>query len=156
MFVYSIKSKQIKAAFLVTFTILTVICLFVLARESEETGKDANINLKASTQEERVNFISQFGWEIDEEPVEVCEVIIPAEFDETYTSYNEIQKSQGFDLTAYAGKRAKRWTYCIKNYEDYENQDFIRVNILVYDGIVIGGDVCSLELDGFMHGFYKP
>lgn len=156
MFVYSIKSKQIKAVFLVVFTIVTVICLFVLAKESKETGKDTNINLKASTQEERVNFLSQFGWEIDEEPVEVCEVIIPDEFDETYTSYNEIQKKQGFDLTAYAGKRVKRWTYCIKNYAGYENKDFIRVNILVYDGVVIGGDVCSLELDGFMHGFYKP
>ena len=45
----------------------------------------------------------------------------------------------------------------MKNYPGYENKDgVIRANILVYDGRVIGGDVCSVELDGFMHGFEKP
>lgn len=101
-------------------------------------------------------FVSQYGWEVNEEPVEVQEVIIPQEFDDTYTAYNEIQKAQGFDLTVYAGLRAKRWTYTVENYTGYENKDCIHVNILVYDGLVIGGDVCSVELDGFMHGFSKP
>ena len=32
----------------------------------------------------------------------------------------------------------------------------IRANLLVYDGVVIGGDVCSVALDGFMHGFERP
>ncbi|MBR2893486.1 MAG: DUF4830 domain-containing protein, partial [Clostridia bacterium] len=46
------------------------------------------------------------------------------------------------------------WSYEIKNYPGYENTDgVIRGNILVYDGIVIGGDICSIELDGFMAGF---
>ena len=114
------------------------------------------MSIKASTHEERMAFISQYGWEVDEEPVEVQEVIIPSEFDDTYTAYNEIQKDQGFDLSVYAGMRAKRWTYIIKNYAGYENKDCIRVNILVYDGLVIGGDVCSIELDGFMHTFQMP
>ena len=155
MFVYSIKSKHIKVALLVAFVIMTVISLIILSQDSQQTGK-SGMSIKASTHEERMAFLSQYGWEIDEEPIEVQEVIIPAEFDDTYTAYNEIQKAQGFDLTVYAGMRAKRWTYMIKNYTGYENQDCIHVNVLVYDGLVIGGDVCSVELDGFMHGFSKP
>lgn len=155
MFVYSIKSKHIKIALLVIFVIMTVISLAILSQDSKETGK-SGMSIKASTHEERMAFISQYGWEVDEDPIEVQEVIIPAEFDETYTAYNEIQKAQGFDLTVYAGTRAKRWTYTVKNYTGYENKDCIHTNILVYEGLVIGGDICSVELDGFMHGFQMP
>ena len=155
MFVYSIKSKHIKVALLAIFVVLTAVSLFILSQDSKETGK-SGMSIKAATHDERMAFLSQYGWEIDEEPVEVQEVIIPSEFDDTYNAYNEIQKDQGFDLTVYAGMRAKRWTYIIKNYSGYENKDCIRVNVLVYDGLVIGGDVCSIELDGFMHRFQKP
>lgn len=153
MFIYSIKSKQIKAFLLILFVIITTISLFILAKESEGVSNDEAISVKASTADERISFLSQFGWEIDEEPVEVCEVIIPSEFDDTYTQYNEIQIAQGFDLSTYAGMRVKRWTYSVKNYKGYENQNCIRANILVYEGLVVGGDICSIELDGFMHGF---
>ena len=155
MFVYSIKSRQIKLFLLIVFVVVTVISLFILSRESTDVVNSDKSNIKASTESERLSFISQFGWEIDEDPVEVCEVIIPAEFDETYTQYNEIQLKQGFDLKTYAGMRVKRWTYCIKNYPGYENKNYIRINILVYDGLVVGGDVSSIELEGFMHGFEK-
>lgn len=156
MFVYSIKSKHIKVALLLLFVVVTVISLFILSRDSAQTGKGDNVTLKASTHQERMAFLSQYGWEIDEEPIEVREVIIPEEFDDTYTAYNEIQKNQGFDLTVYAGMRVKRWTYTVKNYTGYENKEYIHANILVYDGIVVGGDICSVELDGFMHGFQMP
>ncbi len=155
MFVYSIKSKHIKIGLLIVFLLITVISLFVLSKESKETSVDDKATVKASTHEERMAFLSQYGWELDEEPVEVCEVIIPSEFDETYEKYNEIQKAQGFDLSVYAGVRVKRWTYAVKNYPGHENKNYIRVNMLVYEGVVIGGDVCSIELDGFMHGFEK-
>ncbi len=156
MFVYSVQSKHIKALALGVFVVFTVISLMVLSRESKMTSNDGSLNLKASTHEDRMSFVSQFGWEVEEDPIEIKEIIIPTEFDDTYNAYNQIQKEQGFDLTEYAGERAKRWTYIVKNYEGYENKECIHINILVHDEIVIGGDVCSVELDGFMHGFSKP
>lgn len=157
MFVYSVKSNQIKLAALVLFVILSAVILFFLAKDGKTSNASVSeVSLKASTAEERTAFLSQFGWEIDEDPCEVTEVIIPAEFDETYASYNEIQKTQGFDLTKYASKRVKRWTYTVKNYPGYENASCIRANILVSDGMVIGGDICSVELNGFMQSFYYP
>lgn len=155
MFVYSVQSKHIKALALGMFVVFTVISLMVLSRESKMTSNDGSLNLKASTHEDRMSFVSQFGWEVEEEPIEIKEIIIPTEFDDTYNAYNQIKKEQSFDLLEYAGERAKRWTYIVKNYEGYENKESIHINILVHDGIVIGGDVCSVELDGFMHGFSK-
>lgn len=156
MFIYTVKSKQIRAILIMLFVVLTVAVLVFLSKDSENVSKDNTANLKASDHSERMSFISQFGWEVAEEPTEVREVIIPETFDDVYTKYNEIQLSQGFDLSSYKGMRVKKWTYAVKNYAGYEDKDCIRINILICDGTVIGGDVCSVELDGFMHGFSKP
>ena len=147
------KTKHIRVIFLAVFLLFTAVSLFILSGESQSTVSSNNLILSAETHDERMTFISQLGWQVTEEPYSVKEVIIPAEADDVYNTYNELQRSQGFDLNDYAGVRAKCWTYIIKNYEGYENQECIHINILVYDGIVIGGDVCSVELDGFMHGF---
>ena len=132
-------------------------CVVLLINRGKPAVSDNAISLKASNASERAAFLSQFGWDIEEDPVEVAEVIIPAEFDRGYEKYNEIQKAQNLDLTPYAGKRAKRWTYNIKNYPGYEGDSgTVQANILVYEGAVIGGDICSTELDGFMQGFDFP
>ncbi len=155
MFVYSVKSGQIKVVILAAFVLVTAVSLFILSRESQQTANMNELSFEAESHEDRMKFISQFGWEVDEEPVEVKEIIIPTELSDVYIAYNDIQKKQGFDLTDFAEKRVKCWTYNVKNYEGYENQDCIHANILVYDGKVIGGDICSVRIDGFMHGFSK-
>jgi len=58
-----------------------------------------DINLKAGNSEQRGwLFCHNIGWEFDKDPTEVSEVIIPAEFDQTYEKYNKIQKNK--DLTS--------------------------------------------------------
>ncbi len=157
MFVVSLTSKRIKKILLFAGFVSIAVSTIVLFRcfsmnKSDNTGAEfAGENITDSSQ--RLAFISTFGWEVNEEPDEIREVIIPAEFDDVYNNYNDIQIKQGYDLKKYAGERVKRWTYTIKNYPGYEGQECIKINILVYKGEVIGGDVCSVRLDGFMHGF---
>lgn len=160
MFVYSFKGNNIKkaAALLLAAVLIAVSGFFLLNQSKGQKVYVRNgISYKASTPEERVAFLSQFDWDINSEPIEVREVIIPEEFDDTYSQYNQIQKEQKLDLEKYKGERVKKWTYEILNYPDYENSDgIIRANLLILNGLVIGGDICSVELDGFMHGFEKP
>lgn len=106
----------------------------------------------ASTNSGRIAFLKSFGWEVSNEPVEVVEVTIPQTFNTVYLNYNSIQKSQGYDLSKYRGQRVKRWTYDVKNYPGEKN---VRANLLVYDGKVIGGDISTVALNGFMQGFAK-
>lgn len=154
MFVYSVKSNQIRFFLIVLFIIVSIAAIVILAKNGNvESAAAVKPSLDASTEEERLAFLGGFGWQADKGSEEVTEVIIPEEFDEVYLSYNELQKQQGFDLQDYAGKRVKRWTYTVTNYPGYENKPCIRANILVLDGKVIGGDICSVELDGFMHAF---
>jgi len=114
-----------------------------------EKSKPRKVVVK--TNEQRLAFAASFGYQVQEEPAEILEVIIPKEFDEVYTEYNSLQKKQGYDLEKFAGKRCRRYSYIVTNYPQAEGE--IRLNILVYSNKVIGGDVCSLEAGGFMHGF---
>lgn len=156
MFVYSVNRRQLKFLGIIFCLLAMGIILAFLTKDSISAANTGEKSLKASTAEERIAFLAQFGWSVDEEPLEVKEIIIPAEFDDVYENYNAIQKEQGFDLTAYCSQRVKKWTYKVKNYPGYEDSDCIRATLLVSDGKVIGGDVCSVELDGFMHGFVSP
>ncbi len=160
MFVVSVSKNKLKKSLLMAVAVIALsLCLIFFMKcigniQSAQTSSE--VSLSASNEEEILEFISHYGWEVDEEPVEVREVVIPEIFDDVYSNYNEIQSEQGFELEKYAGQRVKRWTYVIRNYPDtMPEDDYIRINLLVSDGVVIGGDVCSVKLDGFMHGFCK-
>lgn len=118
--------------------------------DNKNTISIENVN----SHEDRIKALESLGWQVKEDPLEFMEVQIPEEFDEVYSEYNNIQISQGMDLKKYAGKRAMRYSYQILNYPTGEAG--IIANILVYKNKLIGGDVCSPQLNGFMHGLLMP
>jgi hypothetical protein len=157
MFVYSIKSSRLKYAILIIAGIALIVTLLLFTRGDRAAAGSNAIRTAASTAQERQAFLSQFGWEIGDDPIEVSEIIIPADFDDTYKKYNEIQLAQNFDLSNFQGRRVKRWTYEVLNYPGYEGRrGVVQANLLIDRGAVIGGDICSLELGGFIHGFDPP
>lgn len=159
MFILSLKSFKGKLALLVAVIVAAAVVLTVISKNepSHEDSAPADITLdfSASTNEERMHFISQTGYTVESDPVSVSEIQIPDNFDEVYTQYNELQKTDGFDLSSYKGCTVKKWTYLVTNYPEHENSDDVRLTLLVYKDKVIGGDVCSVELDGFMHGLFN-
>lgn len=157
MFVFSLRANKKRVILMVLLLLSIALGLFLTRNSDLPVTDDSGVSLKASDAAERVAFLSQFGWQIDEDPVQVEEIVIPAEFDETYEKYNEIQLAQDMDLSVYAGKTAKKWTYTVRNYPGYETENScIRANVIVFDGAVIGGDISSLEQGGFMQGFDFP
>ncbi len=158
MFVVSLSKRNLKKILIfcigIVVAVTVAIVFFMGLDEESNTDMTGGVSTLAKTENDIHSFISSFGWETDVSPVEVRQVAIPESFDEVYKNYNQIQLSQGFDLRKYAGVSVKRWTYIIRNYPGTSAEDdFIRINILVYDNEIIGGDVCSVKLDGFMHGF---
>ncbi|MBE6731358.1 MAG: DUF4830 domain-containing protein [Ruminococcaceae bacterium] len=109
------------------------------------------LKFKGGTHAERAAFLESFGYEISEDPVDVRTVTIPKEFSDIYTEYNDMQKAQGFDLKPYKGKECKQYIYLITNYPNTDCE--VHATMLVYQNIIIGGDVSSAEINGFMHGF---
>ena len=159
MFVVSLSSKKVKRAlsffFAFTVVITGAVVLFTGSRGNAQNNASLLVNSTAENMQQILEYISQLGWEVSTEPDEIREIVIPTEFDETYNKYNEIQLSQGYDLSKYAGERVKSWSFTVLNYPGYENKECIKLNLLVCDGEIIGGDVCSVELNGFMHSLIK-
>ena len=158
MFIYSVKAKTIKLLAAVCVSLVAVITLIAFIPShlggSLAVSGNGEVNYTGiKTAEDRIEFLKQFGWEVKSEPVEVCEVTIPAEFDKIFTGYNEIQKRQGLDLSDYKKKKVMRYTYEVTNYEGEDG--VVYANILVYRKRVIGGDICSADVKGFIHGFEK-
>lgn len=106
------------------------------------------------TAEDRLAYLGAYGWLVKEEPLAVEELQIPKEMGSEYEQYLALQSQQGFDLTRYAGKRVKRYTYEILNYPTGETG--VQVSLLIYRSTVVGGDVLSPALDGFIHGLSMP
>lgn len=157
MFVFSLKTNKKKIlayTFLALIGIVLIFTLVYIRGQNVSNGYPETVLHTVNGNEQRVEFIKSFGWEIDKEPIEVKEVIIPSEFNDVFSNYNSIQKKQGFNLEKYKGKTVKRYCYNVLNYPNTE--DDVRINLLVLDNKIIGGDVCSVKLDGFMHGFNFP
>lgn len=163
MFVLSLKASTLKvAATLAALAVVvaaaswegnvahTLTSTVPQTAESQVSEGSVASGADLSTNERRVAYLESLGWEVDEEPVEIVEIVIPQTFNAVYKNYNEIQKNQGFDLSKYCGVRAKRWTYNVKNYPG--TAEGIHANLLIYNNKLIGGDVSSVEINGFMQG----
>ena len=160
MFVYSLRASTLKFFAVVCVALVTLITLIAFVPTYGEDTVDIETSGaveisydKIKTAEDRARFLSQFGWEIKPEAVTECEVTIPEEFDRVFTGYNEIQKRQGLDLSKYKNKKVMRYTYEVTNYADYDG--VVYANLIIYRGRVIGGDICSADVTGFIHGFER-
>ena len=158
MFIYSLRASTLKFFAVIGVALATLVALiaFVPAYGQEDVTVGADKEIKydgIKNNDDRVEFLAQFGWSVENEPVESAEVTIPATFDKIFSQYNEIQKRQGLDLSKYKKKNVMRYTYKITNYEGFDGT--VYANILVYRNKVIGGDICSADIKGFLHGFEK-
>ena len=163
MFIYSFRASSLKFLGIISVTLVALIAIIAFVPIYAEGIGSANNtitsggvevsyeNVKSSA--DAVNFVSQFGWTVDGGNAEVQTVTIPEEFDKVFAAYNEIQKSQGLDLSKYKKKELTRYSFEVTNYPDYEGK--VYANVLVYRNRVVGGDICSADVSGFVHGFEK-
>ena len=107
-----------------------------------------------STNEGRVKFLTDFGWDVVVSPTQTSQVKIPDKTGDIFDRYNALQKSQGYDLNHYAGKTVMRYVYQIKNYPGAT--DPVYATLLIYKDQIIGGDVTDTSANGAIRGFRMP
>ncbi len=130
--------------------ILAIILLFGGGAESEPTAATTAITGNDS----RVSFLESFGWQVSASPAEAGQVRIPKEDSPVYERYNALQKTQGYDLSQYAGKEVMRYVYKINNFPGATEP--VYATVLVYKNQVIGGDVTNTAAKGAVQGFKMP
>ena len=99
--------------------------------------------INGATHENRMTYIKSLNVDVDEDAVSVKETVIPEDFGDVYTKYNEIQKKAGFDLTSFKGKEVTVYSYLLKNQKQ-------TLTLIVCEDCIIGGDIADIKIDGEM------
>lgn len=176
MFVYTVKASALKLiGCLCLVAVLTLSLYFLIPQDStgavpeasdasgtvgEPEVSEVSTNEKTvkyskiRTNEDRIAFLSAFGWQVESEPIEEVVLKIPKDFDKILSAYNNIQLHQGLDLSKYSGKEVTRVTYRVTNYPNYDGE--VVADLIIHRDRVIGGDICSADVDGFIKDFSFP
>lgn len=142
MFIWTFTRKKAVLAVLLFGAILAAVIL--LLGRAPDGGEET---LQLTNNDERVQYLQSLGWEIEEEPLESLQFLLPETLEEPYLSYNELQKKQGFDLAAACGKQVSRYTYRVANYPNHPTG--VQVNLYICEDIPIAGDVFCAGENGF-------
>ena len=151
MLVMTAKVDKKKIAIVLAVIVVAIVGLILLfgGRNSTPTSSTGVANNDA-----RIAFLKSFGWDVTTSPVESGQVKIPKESNEVFTRYNQLQVSQGYDLSAYAGKNVMRYVYKINNYPGATEP--VYATLLVYKNKIIGGDITDTSAKGVIRGFSMP
>ena len=139
MYIVKLNKKIIVAIALCAAVLLATVAGNRILKSKDQTVATAagvSIALKAEKESQRAQFLSSIGHGDMGEPREIKEVLIPADFDPVYDSYNQLQKKSGFDLSNYRGKTAMQYRY---------QNDQTCITLLVYKGKIIGGDITFVK-----------
>ena len=140
MMVMTAKVDLKKILLILAAVAAAIVLLVFLLGGGEEAPAAATAAQNISANDARIHFLKELGWEVTTSPVQSGQVKIPQEQSRVYERYNTLQKSQGYDLTQYAGKTVMRYVYQINNYPNE----------------IIGGDVTNTAPKGAIQGLQKP
>ena len=153
MFIMTTRVDKKKLLIAAAAVIAAIVLLLALGRSTDTGTPTASMTTApaADTNDARVKFLTDLGWDVAASPAEAAEVKIPRSGDEVFDRYNELQKSQGYDLSRYAGKKVMRYVYRIDNYP--EAKEPVYATLLVYKDKIIGGDITDTTPGGRVQGF---
>lgn len=126
---------------------LTIAIIAIITFAFSVFANDAN--------ERNIEFLSSYGWLVENTPIERVNTTLPAVPDDVFNAYNRLQIEAGLDLTSHLGKSCVRYTYKVLNYPK-DVGEVVRANVLTSGGIIIAGDIMTVSSDGFMHSLVFP
>ena len=151
MLIMTTKVDKRKLLIAAVAVVAAVVLLIALGGGDSTPTSSMSTAPAADTNDARVKFLTDLGWEVTPSPAETGEVRIPKAGDEVFDRYNELQKSQGYDLNKYAGKKVMRYVYQINNFPDAKEP--VYATVLVYKDRIIGGDITDTTPGGRVQGF---
>ena len=156
----TLKFDRKKTAFAVVIVALLIVGIILLVGAFEKSASGSATDAAGTgradavvkNEKSRVAYLARNGWEVASPAESESVVMIPRTFSAVFEEYNELQTQQGFDLSRYCGTEVTMYTYRVTNAQ--ADGDVIAV-LYVQKNRVVGGDVHSTALDGFMTGIVK-
>ena len=134
----------------VTDILLCLLCVFciILVFQVDSNHKIADA---FADSDNVVGFIESYGWKVDASSEEISSAMMPAEQNDVFVLYNKLQLEQGFDLVPYLGKVLTKYTYLLRQ-NPVGSKEVFYATVLTYDGKIVGADIYSPSINGFMQG----
>lgn len=164
VFVFSFKASSVKLICIICVCIIAAVGVISLLPSK---GAYLNVNkietpkalssIDVKKESGRIDYLRELGYGVSEAAPEKTSEKIPEVFDASYESYNDLQRSQGFDLKRYSGKKVTGYTYELLSLPDgkeTENERYL-VTLIVYKNKVVGADVCCPD-NGSIYPLIKP
>lgn len=153
MWIWTAKFSRKRAAGAVIFMGVVMAALILLMGRAEE--EEAPLPLPVlSSNVQRVAYLRSLGWEVEEEPIETLQFLLPETLEEPYLSYNELQLPQGFDLSACCGKQIARYTYAVTNHPS--RAQGVQANLYLCEDTPAAGDIFCPGAQGFQTPLIAP
>ncbi len=152
MFICSLKASKIKFILSAVICVFAAVAVIALMPDTEHTvsvngiqqDADKEIKLDGIKDESDVfELIQNLGYSVEQTPYEKVQTKIPSKLDAVLEKYNELQKSQGFNLAKYKNKKVDRYTYKVTALPENQPlpEDDVLLTVIVCKGKVIGGDL---------------
>ena len=154
MLVMTAKVDKKKIAIILAGIVVLIAGLAMVLGGGKEAAPTVSSAVSVVGNDDRVRFLGGFGWEVTTSPTESSQVKIPESSSEVFERYNALQKSQGYDLSPYAGQTVMRYVYQVNNYPGATEP--VYATLLIRKNQVIGGDVTDTSAKGIIQGFRKP
>ena len=150
MLIMTAKVNKKKIAMIGAGVVVAILALVLLFGGKDSAPTSSTV---VSCNDDRVQFLNNFGWEVATSPIQTSQVRIPADSSQVFERYNALQKLQGYDLSKYAGKTVMRYVYTVKNYPGATEP--VYATLLISGNQVIGGDITDTAATGLMQGFQQ-
>ena len=141
-----VSKKKIFRILLATMATLVILLLCFQPRTEENTEPEPTLKNNA----DRISYLQSLGWDIEPEPTESLQLLIPETLPTNYIAYNQIQLAQGFDLNTCCGKQLTRYTYTVNNYPNYPKG--VQLNLYICDDKAVAGDIIATGTNLFQAG----
>ncbi len=149
MFTKSLKLTKKRAVALLLMLGLCLAAAVIICSSPRSLFSTGDM-LDVSQQKGRIKYLASYGWEVDAASEEERSVLLPKSFEGAVREYAGMQTAQGYDFESYAGLECRQFTYTVTDYADFDGTVYA---VLYVKGTrVIGGDIHSADIDGFMHG----
>lgn len=152
MMIFTTRFSRKKAALAaLVFGLLCAVLILLLGRGPKDPEPEP---LCLTSSQDCVDYLTLRGWEVLPEPVETLQFLLPEVLEEPYLSYNALQLTQGFDLTACCGKQLSRFTFTVTNYPGHP--EGVQANLYLCEEQLVAGDILCVGEGGFQVGLDFP
>ena len=151
MFIVTTRLTRKKATLAIILLGMVLALVLVLVSHITTGGGSSLPRLENNSQ--RIAYLQSLGWEVAPEPLETLQFLLPPQLEEPYLTYNQLQLSQGFDLSAGCGKQVSRYTYAVTNYPG--RSEGVQANLYICEDLPVAGDLCCPGAAGFQESLIQ-